>query len=233
MPLKHPSATLTVVKLGGSLASKPQRSAWLDTLVNWGGPLLLVPGGGPFADCVRKAQSAMGFDDVTAHRLALIAMGQYGIALAAYSGAFALAKTLDDIELALARGKIPVWLPEKMALAAPDVPASWEVTSDSLAAWLAGLLGARRLLLLKSLDLTAPSPAGMLAAEKIVDPAFPRFAAKAKALVWLAGPASLAGAAAILQRGVMPGTIVTLPSDGLRIDKMVEARPAPGAGRQI
>src|ERR1700740_2356469 len=98
MPLNDPSGTLTVVKLGGSLASKPQRSAWLDTLVNWGGPLLLVPGGGPFADCVRKAQSAMGFDDVTAHRLALIAMGQYGIALAAYSGAFALAKTLDDIE---------------------------------------------------------------------------------------------------------------------------------------
>jgi dihydroneopterin aldolase len=233
MALNHPSATLTVVKLGGSLASKPQRSAWLDTLVNWGGPLVLVPGGGSFADCVRRAQYAMGFDDLTAHRMALMAMGQYGIALAARSGAFALAESLDEIELALGRGKIPVWLPEKMALVAPDVPASWAVTSDALAAWLAGLCGASQLLLIKSLDLPAPSSADGLAAQKIVDPAFPRFAAKAKAAVWLAGPASLAGVAAILQRGGMPGTVITLPSDDLRSETMEKARPWICARKEV
>ena len=40
-------------------------------------------------------------------------------------------------------GKVPVWLPSAMAIAAPDIPACWDVTSDSLAAWLAGKLGRR------------------------------------------------------------------------------------------
>ncbi len=229
MPLKHPLAALTVVKFGGSLALSPQRAAWLDMLVNWGGPLVLVPGGGPFADCVRRAQSTMGFDDLAAHRLALIAMGQYGIAIAAHSAAFVLAAMRDEIEFALARGQIPVWLPEKMVLAARDIPASWEVTSDSLAAWLAGLLGARRLLLIKALDLPAPPSADGLAAQEIVDPAFPQFAAKANAAVWLAGPASLAGAAALVQRGGMPGTVVCLPSDDMRTGRMAKVRHVPGA----
>ena len=232
MLLKPPSV-LTVVKLGGSLALSPGRVGWLNTLAEWGGPLILVPGGGPFAECVRKAQSAMGFNNLAAHRLALMAMGQYGIALTAHSKAFALAATQDEIELALGGGKIPVWLPEKMALAAKDVPASWEVTSDSLAVWLAGLFGAHRLLLIKSLDLAAPAPAFALAEKKIVDPAFPRFAAKVKAAVWLAGPASLAGAAAILQRGQMPGTIITLPPDNQRVETMEKSPQCVGAGREV
>lgn len=232
MPLKPPLA-LTIVKMGGSLALSAERAAWLNTLVEWGGPLILVPGGGPFADCVRRAQSAMGFDKQTAHQLALMAMGQYGIALAAHCGAFTLAATLDNIGLALCGGKIPVWLPEKMALAASEVPASWEVTSDSLAAWLAGICGASRLLLIKSVDLKAPSPAHTLAAKKIIDPAFPQFASASKAAVWLAGPAALAGAAAILQRGGLPGTSVILPSRSLHCDAIAHGPAPPGAGLQI
>src|SRR5262249_39862354 len=138
MPLDAPESRLSVVKLGGSLALTPQCTAWLDILAKWGGPLILVPGGGPFADCVRKAQGAMGFDDLVAHRMALIAMGQYGMALAAHSDAFTLASACDEIDGALSRGKIPVWPPEKMVLAAEEMPASWDVTSDSLAASLGG-----------------------------------------------------------------------------------------------
>jgi aspartokinase-like uncharacterized kinase len=233
MLLRVPAPALTVVKLGGSLAGSPQRAAWLNTLAEWGGPLILVPGGGPFAECVRKAQSAIGFDDLTAHRMALVAMGQYGIALAAHSDAFVAAAACDEIDLALARGKIPIWLPEKMALAARDIPPSWEVTSDSLAAWLAGNCDASDLLLIKSVDLGAQSSARALAAQELVDPAFPRFAAKAKAAVWFAGPASLARSAAILQRGGMPGTIITLPSDDPRFETMEKARRWIGSGKEV
>jgi 5-(aminomethyl)-3-furanmethanol phosphate kinase len=211
MPLDAPESRLSVVKLGGSLALTPQCTAWLDILAKWGGPLILVPGGGPFADCVRKAQGAMGFDDFVAHRMALIAMGQYGMALAAHSDAFTLASACDEIDGALSRGKIPVWLPEKMVLAAEEMPASWDVTSDSLAAWLAGLRGASRLLLVKSVDIAAPSSATRLAARNIVDPAFPLYAAKAHVAVWVAGPSSLAGAASLLQRAGMPGSLVSFP----------------------
>ncbi|MGQ0443937.1 MAG: amino acid kinase family protein [Beijerinckiaceae bacterium] len=201
-------ASATIVKLGGSLAHTPQCGAWLEALAAWGGPVILVPGGGPFADCVRSAQGVMGFNDTAAHRMALIAMGQFGIAIAAYSDAFALAASHDELDSALSSGKIPVWLPERMVLEASDVPRCWEMTSDSLAAWLAWTYGARRLLLIKAGDLPAPGSVHELAAAKIVDPLFPRFAAQAQAEVWLAGPASLAGAASILQRGGMPGVRV-------------------------
>ncbi|MGA7385678.1 MAG: dihydroneopterin aldolase [Methylocella sp.] len=205
------SSPVTIVKLGGSLARAPQFAAWLEALAAWGGPLILVPGGGAFADCVRTAQGAMGFGDTAAHRMALNAMGQFGIALAAYSDAFTLAASRDELDNALSAGEIPVWLPEKMVLGASDVPECWGVTSDSLAAWLAWTYGARRLLLIKARDLAAPGSARDLAADKIVDSLFPRFAAQSRAEVWLAGPASLAGAAGILQSGGMPGVKVALP----------------------
>jgi dihydroneopterin aldolase len=211
MPGNGKSLSVTIVKLGGSLAYTPHIAAWLEALAAWGGPLILVPGGGPFADCVRTAQGAMGFNDTAAHRMALMAMGQFGIALAAYSEAFTLADSRDELESVLSAGTIPVWLPERMVLGASDVPACWEVTSDSLAAWLAWTYGARRLLLLKASDLAAPGSARDLAADNIVDPFFPRFVAQSDAEVWLAGPASLAGAASILQRGGMPGIRVPLP----------------------
>lgn len=210
MPRNRKSSCVTIVKLGGSLAHTPQFPAWLEALAAWGGPLVLVPGGGAFADCVRAAQGTMRFNDAAAHRMALMAMGQFGIALAAYSASFTLAASCDELDRALSAGEIPVWLPEKMVLGALDVPACWEVTSDSLAAWLAWTYRARRLLLVKASDLAAPGSLRDLAADKIVDPLFPRFAAQAQAEVWLAGPASLAGAASILRRGGMPGVRVAL-----------------------
>ncbi len=210
MPRNRKPSCVTIVKLGGSLARTPQFPAWLETLAAWGGPLVLVPGGGAFADCVRAAQGTMRFNDAAAHRMALMAMGQFGIALAAYSASFTLAASCDELDRALSAGEIPVWLPEKMVLGALDVPACWEVTSDSLAAWLAWTYRARRLLLIKASDLAAPGSLRDLAADKIVDPLFPRFAAQAQVEVWLAGPASLAGAAYILQSGGMPGVRVAL-----------------------
>jgi dihydroneopterin aldolase len=155
MPRNRKSLSVTIVKLGGSLAHTPQFAAWLDALAASGGPLIMVPGGGAFADCVWAAQGAMGFSDTAAHRMALNAMGQFGIALAAHSDAFTLAASRDELDSALSAGKIPVWLPEKMVLGASDVPECWEVTSDSLAAWLAWTYGARRLLLIKASDVAA------------------------------------------------------------------------------
>jgi aspartokinase-like uncharacterized kinase len=211
MPRNKNTLGVTVVKLGGSVANTPHRAAWLDVLAAWGCPLILVPGGGPFADCVRAAQIVMGFDDKTAHHMALMAMEQFGMALAAHAKAFVLADSCEELNSALRAGKIPVWLPSRMALTAPDVPECWEMTSDSLAAWLAGVLGAQRLLLIKSRDHAVPASLHELAANKFVDPMFPHFAAQSHVQVWLAGPASLAGAAQLLQRGGMPGSKLAVP----------------------
>lgn len=203
--------SVTIVKIGGSLAaSSAQRENWLATLVSWGGPLVVVPGGGPFAAAVRAAQAEMGFDDRAAHRMALLAMEQYGVALAAHSETFTLAASIGEIERILQAGGIPVWLPSEMALPAIEVPASWDATSDSLSAWLAAKMGARRLLLVKSCDCADGAPVEDLAMDDIVDPLFPLFAGQAGVEVFIAGPAALAGALDILRGGGVPGAGVAL-----------------------
>jgi dihydroneopterin aldolase len=202
---------LVVVKIGGSLAKDRQWAAWLDVLAGRGGPLIVVPGGGAFADCVRAQQRVMGFSDKAAHRMALSAMGQFGMALAAQSPVFRLARSRGEIEKALGARRIPVWLPENMVLDAEDIPPSWDVTSDSLAAWLAGACRARRLLLIKSCEIAGPASAHDLAGGGMVDAEFPRFAARSGAKTWLAGPAALRTAAQTLQSGRMPGTLLLEP----------------------
>lgn len=199
-----------IVKFGGSLAASPLREAWLAAFLAARVPLILVPGGGPFAQAVRAAQKAIGFDDQVAHRLALLAMEQFAHVLAAFSGAFVACGSILAMDEVLRLGQIPIWLPSAMALAAPDVPASWAMTSDSLSAWLAAAYGARRLLLIKSCDPMPPVSTERLAADGIVDPLFPSFAGKSGAEIWIAGPAAAQSAAALLHQGGMPGMAVAV-----------------------
>lgn len=200
----------TIVKLGGSLLGSADLDAWLSTFLDWGAPAVIVPGGGAFADRVRDAQRTFGFDDATAHHMALLAMEQVAVLLASRFCELALAASLDELVDARARGRTSVWLPSAMVLAAPDVPASWEVTSDSLAAWLAEALGATRLLIVKSRDVAGPVTSHILAEAGIVDPLFPCFAAKTAAEVFVAGPADLEGAGEVLRGGGMPGAPVRM-----------------------
>jgi dihydroneopterin aldolase len=200
--------SLTVAKLGGSLADSPDCRAWLDAFAGARQPLILVPGGGPFARAVRLAQVQMGFSDRAAHRLALLAMERFGALLADHSERFVLSSTRRAIEAALRAGKIPLWLPSAMALAAPELPASWDMTSDSLAAWLAGVCGAKRLLLVKSCDVAPPVAMRDLAADEVVDPLFAHFAPLCGASIFIAGPAALTSAADIFASDGVPGARV-------------------------
>jgi len=172
----------------------------------------VVAGGGPFADAVRAAQQRMGFDDDAAHRMALLAMEQYAEALAGIEGSLVPAASLGAIRRILRGGGIPVWLPTRMALAAADVPRSWDVTSDSLAAWLAGQLGARRLLLVKQVELSADRvPVEKLIAGGIVDPAFARFLQASGAEAELIGPEGHEAAVAAICHGTTLGVRIGLP----------------------
>jgi aspartokinase-like uncharacterized kinase len=141
-----------VVKLGGSLHGSESLRTWLRAM---GGrsDLVLVPGGGPFADQVRAAQTRWGFDDSTAHHLALLAMEQFGRMLCALEPGLAPAATVDEIRLGLRARVTPVWMPVPMVLADRELPHSWDLSSDSLAAWLCGRLGGEGLLLVKSAPL--------------------------------------------------------------------------------
>lgn len=179
-----------VIKIGGSCAFSLDLRRWTAAVGECGGRAVVVPGGGPFADAVRTAQPRMKFDDAAAHRMALLGMEQFGHALASFDLRLAVADGMEDLQRALSDGKVPVWLPARMAMLATDIPASWQVTSDSLAAWLAGKLRAARLILLKQVDLP-PQPIAVneLAEKDIVDPAFPQFLKASGVAAYILGPA--------------------------------------------
>jgi aspartokinase-like uncharacterized kinase len=177
------TGNLTVVKLGGSHALSPLLGSWLAAIARAAGKVVVVPGGGPFADAVRDAQPAMGFDDDAAHDMALMAMAQYGRALTALADGFVYTDTIAAVRGVVGRGGVPVWAPWPMLRAHPDIPRSWDVTSDSLAVWFAGALDARRVVLIKHRTASF---------DGLVDAAFPHFTARFAGSVRIAGPDDLA-----------------------------------------
>jgi dihydroneopterin aldolase len=181
---------LTVVKLGGSYAFSSDLQGWLAAIASNAGDIVLVPGGGPFADAVRSAQPRMGFDDDAAHHMALLGMDQYGRALAALNKRFTPAASIAGIRRALRAGNVPVWSPTEMVLKRIDIPRSWEVTSDGLAAWLACRIGARRVLLIKHVD-PPPDPIRIedLVARGVVDRSFAAFLRDGAVEASIVGPA--------------------------------------------
>ncbi len=145
-----------VVKLGGSLQFSDQLPMWLSAVtVHGGGSGVIVPGGGAFADQVRRSQQHWHFDDFTAHHMALLAMDQYGLMLQGMKKKLDVARSLDEISAILKAGRVAIWLPTNMVMQNREIMASWDVSADSLAAWLASSLQAQRLFLVKSVELGA------------------------------------------------------------------------------
>jgi 5-(aminomethyl)-3-furanmethanol phosphate kinase len=142
-----------VVKLGGSLMGTPALKGWLDALVEFGdGKVVIVPGGGVFADTVRDAQAKTGIDDATSHQMAVLAMDQYATLMTGLNAELVMASSELEIAECGWQHRAVVWKPSLMVLADRDLPTNWDLTSDSLAAWLAAKLNAEHLLVVKSLS---------------------------------------------------------------------------------
>ncbi len=140
-----------VVKIGGSLLGSPELERWLEIFAKFSdGNIVIVPGGGLFADAVRDAQKLSKMSDASAHRLAVLAMDQYGLLMASMNPSLAIARTEMEIDERTWQHRGIVWLPSQMVLADDSIPQTWDVTSDSIAAWLAEKLGAQHLVLVKS-----------------------------------------------------------------------------------
>jgi 5-(aminomethyl)-3-furanmethanol phosphate kinase len=147
---------LTVVKVGGGLAREAGDGA-LRTLCRAIGdagarhPLLVVPGGAAFADAVREHDSRFALRELTAHRMAILAMDQFGWLLSDLVPGAVPYTDLASARAAAARGETPILLPAAL-LAGDPLPASWGVTSDSIAAWVASVGHVARLVLVKPVD---------------------------------------------------------------------------------
>ena len=206
----HGSTPPVILKIGGSLAEGDHLRAWLKLAADHADrSIVIVPGGGPFAGQVRAAQHKLGFSDLIAHRMALLAMEQYAIAMSGLEPRLCLASSPLTLERALLRRDTAVWLPSAMARGRPDLPETWDVTSDSLACWLASELCGRRVVLIKS---SAPpanaSNATALAHAGYVDAAFPEFVRRFPGEVALISAAHHSEAAAALAAGQDFGTAI-------------------------
>lgn len=178
-----------IVKLGGSLIGSPALKAWLDKLVQFGdGKVVIVPGGGLFADAVRNAQSKTGVDDETAHQMALVAMDQYASLMTGLNPKLALASSELEIAECGWQHRAMVWKPSAMVLAEECLPKTWDLTSDSLAAWLAAKLNAEHLLVVKSVASQVGFGIEDLEANGMLDACFSSYVLNKAFKTWLLGP---------------------------------------------
>jgi 5-(aminomethyl)-3-furanmethanol phosphate kinase len=178
------ASSLTVIKVGGSLfewPEFPQRMAgFLTTLkaVDQDGRIVLIAGGGPAADIVRALDRAHALGDLTSHRLALFAMDLTAVILSELLPGTVAVQGLEAITAVWSTGANPVLAPrltlEHMECSGDDdLRASWDVTSDTIAAWMARRIAADRLILVKSAPLPAGTDRQDAARLGLVDPEFP------------------------------------------------------------
>ena len=167
---------MIVLKLGGSLLSSPILPQWLYLAVQEGrGSVVIVPGGGVFADQVRSTQKIWQYDDQTAHYMAILAMQQMALLFKGLCSDLCVVNKVEAIRPALEKKAVVVWSPLAIELDAGKIKASWDVTSDTLAAWLAVQLSAERLILVKSAQLPENTTLQQLSEQAIVDKAFAGF----------------------------------------------------------
>lgn len=166
-----------IIKLGGSLLGTDELRQWLALVVQHGdGRVVIVPGGGIFADTVRAVYNQVHMSETCAHALAVSAMNQFGTLLIDQMPELVPAHSELEIAERSWQHRGIVWMPSNMVMAdGDDIPQSWDVTSDSLALWLANKLSAQHVLLVKSQRPEPNSTLAELTRKGLIDPAFASF----------------------------------------------------------
>ena len=126
-----------VMKIGGSLIDQVPGIA--RALLSSPCPVLIIPGGGPFANLVRTLHAP----DNESHWMAVLGMEQYGW----YIASFGISSS-PDLQVP---ERPTVLLPYALMQKEDPLPHHWDITSDTIAAWVAYRLGLD-LVILKSVD---------------------------------------------------------------------------------
>lgn len=183
---------MKVIKLGGSLmADTLALTRCLQTITqNTQDKQVIVAGGGVFAEQVRTVQQQWKFDDKTAHAMAILSMQQTALLLNALllnnsplntsplSNTHKICTVVEDVFSIQQAGlvyPIIIWSPSIKQLNTASIPSNWDISADSLAAWLAGQLKATELIVVKSANIPANKNIQALQKHKILDNAFADF----------------------------------------------------------
>ena len=188
--------SITVFKLGGSLLDLPDLAVRLQNAFSKLGNdrPLVISGGGDAADIVRRWHRTFGLDEERSHWLALDAIRLNQQLLLELIPKLELVPTRQAAQVALSHDRIPLldlaeFLRTEEALVEPTerLPHCWDVTSDSLAAWVAARWPADRLILLKSVDLpdAQTDDSKQLASAGLVDSFFPQLTNSIPTIEWI------------------------------------------------
>jgi len=144
----------TVIKVGGSLGQSRKLADLMRHLSALGPShgILVVPGGGAFSNAIREYDRRFSLDPDASHWMAILAMDQFGHLISSLIPNSELVQGLAEARKVLAARRVPVLLTYNLLFQTDELPRSWDVTADSIAAWVAGLSGAQQLVLLKSVD---------------------------------------------------------------------------------
>lgn len=151
---------LIVIKLGGSLIQQAagQGLHRLGSIIRQHSrrqPLAILPGGGPFADTVRHYGQELKLTEETCHPMALLAMDQFGHVLRQFIPGSRLVEVAGpETRHSIVTAEPAILLCSRYITRVPEwqIPRSWEATSDTIAAYLAQLLQAAMLIMIKSVD---------------------------------------------------------------------------------
>ena len=165
---------MIVIKLGGSLAHSEMLVNCLHKLKqNYKTrSIVIVPGGGAFANQVRLAQQQFKFDDSTAHRMAILAMQQMAFLIQGLNNTLPIAHSITMISSLIQQHKTVIWSPDIIELDNARIRPSWDITSDSLSAWVANTLSAKELILVKAATINKTYTLKQLAKANIIDQSF-------------------------------------------------------------
>lgn len=127
---------ITVIKIGGSLAVHPnQLRSLMEKLGDFSKkkPIVIIPGGGEFADKVRDLDKRFSLKNTVSHRMAILAMDQFGLLLSDLTINTVLNYNFEHAKEASLLGKLSIFLPSQVMFAEDPIENSWKVTSDSIA----------------------------------------------------------------------------------------------------
>jgi len=183
---------VTVYKVGGSLFSLPDLAARLGQIIQRDGDEfpLIVAGGGEAANLVRQWDDRFQLSNDCSHRLALQAMELNEGLLLEILGGSVLVQTRDEATAAWNNRQIPVlnavnFIDAEENASATSLPATWELTSDSISAWVSERWPADRLVLVKSTELPADLNVTEAAEIGLVDECFPEYSANLHKIDWV------------------------------------------------
>ena len=148
---------MIVLKIGGSLHASEHLHEWINQLAESDShKIIIVPGGGPFADKVRVADKLYNFSSEGSHKMAVMAMQQFARMMCDVNSSLALVSSFDEINHS-SKSSL-VWAPYEMVSSQCSYPKDWNTTSDSLAVWLATEVSAEHLCMVKSAQIDKEVP---------------------------------------------------------------------------